>query len=496
VLHRDRADGTQVHRQGGGRQRRLPHTVDQPFDIDIGNREIPCGTGFACIQRTVNPIRQPNTTDDDGQRAGVSEHVGLVGYEDERNRVIASKFLTDEGGTNEVVVGLRGEPAVPNAMSLGPAGHTAWVSWQHLAPAWPPADVDADALWIGSGAQALTAPSVATPAAVVRQVAGMVRQFDARGAGLAHLVGHQGLGLLTERATMLGLPRSGLVSCGGAAHLLRAADGWVAASLARSDDFRSLPAWLGVDPSVDPWALVESAVRERTVADVVETAGLLGLACSAVGEMTDRRAVLVDKIGPAQPTLLRGLVVANLASLWAGPLAADILARLGAEVITVESSSRPDGARATPAFYDRLHDRSTTITLPLASAAGQAQLAELLQRVDVVIEGSRPRALAQMGIDARAVVESGPRLWVSLQSHGRSQEFAHRIGYGDDAAAAGGLVGWQSGEPRFLADAIADPLAGMSAAAAIVQLIEQGGRWLVDVSLARVAASLADCGGT
>ena len=387
---------------------------------------------------------------------------------------------------------------MPNAKSLGPDGHTAGVSWQHLAPAWPPADVDVDALWIGCGAQALTAPSVATPVDVVRHVAGLVRQLDARGAALAQLVGHQGLGLLTERATLLGLPQSGLVSCGGASHLLRGADWWFAVSLARSDDFRSLPAWLGVDadPLVDPWALVESAVRDRTVEDVVATACLLGLACSAVGEMADRRAVLVDRIGSAQPTLLGGLVVANLASLWAGPLAADILARLGAQVITVESSSRPDGARATPAFYDRLHDRCTSITLPLASADGQAQLAELLQRVDVVIEGSRPRALAQMGIDARAVVESGPRLWVSIQSHGRSQEFAHRIGYGDDAAAAGGLVGWHLGEPRFLTDALADPLAGLTAAAAIVQLIEQGGRWLVDVSLARVAASLAHRGGT
>jgi hypothetical protein len=487
-----------VHRKGGGRERRLLHTVDQPFDIDICNREIPRGIGFASMSLLVEPIWQASAADDDGQRAGVSEHVGLVGYEDERNRIIASKFLTDEGGTNEVVVSLRGEPAVPNARSLGPAGHTAWVSWQHLAPAWPPADVDVDALWIGSGAQALTAPSVATPVDVVRHVAGLVRQLDARGAALAQLVGHQGLGLLTERATLLGLPPSGLVSCGGASHLLRAADGWFAVSLARSDDFRSLPAWLGVDvdPLVDPWTVVESAVRDRTVEDVVETACLLGLACSAVGEMADRRAVLVDKIGPAQPTLLRGLVVANLASLWAGPIAANILARLGAEVITIESSSRPDGARATPAFYDRLHDRCTSITLPLASADGQAQLAELLQRVDVVIEGSRPRALTQMGIDAHAVIESGPRLWVSIQSHGRSEEFAHRIGYGDDAAAAGGLVGWHSGEPRFLADAIADPLAGLSAAAAIVQLVEQGGRWLVDVSLARVAASLADRGGT
>ena len=489
-----------MHRQGAGRQRRLPHILDQPFDIDICNRKVPCGIGLANMSRPVEPICLSNAADDDGQRTGVSEHMGVIGNEDERDRIVASKFLADEGGTNELVVGLRGEPAMPNARSLGPDGHTAGVSWQHLAPAWPPADVDVDALWIGCGAQALTAPSVATPVDVVRHVAGLVRQLDARGAALAQLVGHQGLGLLTERATLLGLPPSGLVSCGGASHLLRAVDGWFAVSLARSDDFRSLPAWLdvdaGADPLVDPWALVESAVRDRTVEDVVETAWLLGLACSAVGEMADRRAVLVDRIGPAQPTLLGDLVVVNLASLWAGPLAADILARLGAQVITVDSSSRPDGARATPAFYDRLHDRSTTITLPLASAAGQEQLAELLQRVDVVIEGSRPRALAQMGIDARAVVESGPRLWVSIQSHGRSQKFAHRIGYGDDAAAAGGLVGWHSGEPRFLADALADPLAGLSAAAAVVQLVEQGGRWMVDVSLARVAASLADRGGT
>ena len=489
-----------MHRQGAGRQRRLPHILDQPFDIDICNRKVPCGIGLANMSRPVEPICLSNAADDDGQRTGVSEHVRFIGNEDQRDRIVASKFLADKGRTNELVVGLRGEPAMPNAKSLGPDGHTAWVSWQHLAPAWPPADVDVDALWIGCGAQALTAPSVATPVDVVRHVAGLVRQLDARGAALAQLVGHQGLGLLTERATMLGLPRSGLVSCGGASHLLRAADGWFAVSLARSDDFRSLPAWLGVDAGaaslVDPWALVESAVRDRTVEDVVETACLLGLACSAVGEIVDGRAVLADRVGPAQPTSLRGRVVANLASLWAGPLAADILARLGAQVITVESSSRPDGARATPAFYDRLHDRCTSISLPLASADGQAQLAELLQRVDVVIEGSRPRALAQMGIDARAVVESGPRLWLSIQSHGRSQEFAHRIGYGDDAAAAGGLVGWQSGEPRFLADAIADPLAGLSAAAAILQLIEQGGRWLVDVSLARVAASLAHRGGT
>jgi crotonobetainyl-CoA:carnitine CoA-transferase CaiB-like acyl-CoA transferase len=65
------------------------------------------------------------------------------------------------------------------------------------------------------------------------------------------------------------------------------------------------------------------------------------------------------------------------------------------------------------------------------------------------------------------------------------------VAFGDDAAVAGGLVVDQDGLPRFCADAIADPLTGLAAADACLEALEAGGRWLLDVSMAAVAAEMA-----
>ncbi len=65
------------------------------------------------------------------------------------------------------------------------------------------------------------------------------------------------------------------------------------------------------------------------------------------------------------------------------------------------------------------------------------------------------------------------------------------MGFGDDAAVAGGLVCWQDDRPVFCADAVADPVSGLVAAAACLDALATGGRWLVDVGMAGVAAHLA-----
>src|SRR5690606_23490404 len=72
-----------------------------------------------------------------------------------------------------------------------------------------------------------------------------------------------------------------------------------------------------------------------------------------------------------------------------------------------------------------------------------------------------------------------------------------RVAFGDDAAAAGGLAvlaGDAADRPRICADAVADPLAGLHAAAAALAVHERGGGALVDVSLAGVAAAAAAIG--
>jgi crotonobetainyl-CoA:carnitine CoA-transferase CaiB-like acyl-CoA transferase len=187
-----------------------------------------------------------------------------------------------------------------------------------------------------------------------------------------------------------------------------------------------------------------------------------------------------------------GSIVVDLSALWAGPLCGDLLAGTGATVIKVESPDRPDGARRGPAaFFDLLNGRKRSVALDFRTAEGATALHALLGRADVVIEASRPRALEQLGVHAAEVVRGGgPQVWVSITGYGRT-DASSRVAFGDDAAAGGGLVVSNEGAPMFCADAVADPITGLTAANACLDALASGGRWLLDVSMAGVCAGLA-----
>ena len=212
-----------------------------------------------------------------------------------------------------------------------------------------------------------------------------------------------------------------------------------------------------------------------------------------VGEAAGSPGVSRVQLGPGPARRPTGCLVVDLSSLWAGPLCGDLLAGAGATVVKVESSRRPDGARRGPrAFFDLLNGRKQSVVLDFASPEGRRALRALLQRADVVIEASRPRALEQLGIGAADIVRAdGPQVWIAITGYGRGGDGANRIAFGDDAAAAGGLVVWHEERPMFCADALADPLTGLAAAGACLEAMAAGGRWLLDVSMAGVCAGLA-----
>ncbi len=323
--------------------------------------------------------------------------------------------------------------------------------------------------------------------------------------------GLDALALLGERAALTGLWRRGSTSCGGSCRLLPAAEGWLAVSLPRAEDMASVPAWLELDeaPATPPatWKAVAGALAHRHPDELVARAVLLGLAVARVGEAagtgpgapggvarTASGGVARTELGAAPRRAPEGLLVVDLSALWAGPLCGDLLAAAGASVVKVESTARPDGARRGPAaFFDLLNARKRSVALDLGRTEGAAQLRALVARADVVIEASRPRALEQLGLRAAELVAGGgPQVWVSVTGHGRAGAGAGRVGFGDDAAAAGGLVVRADGDPTpmFCADAVADPLSGLAAAGACLEALRRGGRWLLDVSMAQVCAGL------
>jgi crotonobetainyl-CoA:carnitine CoA-transferase CaiB-like acyl-CoA transferase len=193
---------------------------------------------------------------------------------------------------------------------------------------------------------------------------------------------------------------------------------------------------------------------------------------------------------------LSELRVVDLSSLWAGPLTARVLSDAGAAVTKVESVTRPDGARETPGFYRYLHPaEQSNVVVDLSTALGRAQLHELIEAADVVIEASRPRALEQLGSGPDQVQPKSGRVWLSITGYGRRGPGADWIAFGDDAAVAGGLTATtNAGEPVFCGDAVADPVTGLFGAAAVLRSLAAGGGHLIDLALAGAAAAVARAG--
>ncbi len=373
------------------------------------------------------------------------------------------------------------------------------------------------AAWAASGLAWLSGrpegPGLGGPSTLIEGVAAWSDELSARSSALGRPVVVDPLALLAERAALTGMVRGGQVSCGGGSRLLRCADTWVAASLSRASDWELVAAWLGRPEPVPEgdWAQVGEGVAARPAEELRAGAELVGLPVAVLGERRpdpggapppNRRrgapegihGIHPRRIGPA-PALrsCTGLVVVDLSSLWAGPVVGRLLRQAGARVVKVESTSRPDGARTGSArFYRRLNGGKESVALDFTSGTGRRQLAAVVAGADVVITGSRPRALEQLGLDVDSLVRRGrPRVWLSITGYGATGASARRVAFGDDAAVAGGLVVTDEHGPCFCGDAIADPLSGLASTVAVLGALTSDGAWVLDASMADIAGGLA-----
>ena len=369
--------------------------------------------------------------------------------------------------------------------------------------------------WAASGAMALTgqpdgAP-VASPAPVFAMLGAVTEQLAQATRDTGKQVRADPPELITGRAALSGFTRRGLVSAGGSSFLLPSVDGWCAVTLSRPDDLAAVPAILGAlgldGAGLDRARLADvarsalaAAALARPAEDLASAAQLLGVPAAALPTAALPAPAgwppwRVTRIAPPSARArLTGAVVADLSGMWAGPLCARLLGLAGADVIKVESPDRPDGARSgNREFFDWLHAGHRSLAVDFRTGAGRTALAALLNVADVVIEASRPRALAALGLAPDMIPHRGGQVWLSITGYGRATP--ERVAFGDDAAVAGGLTGWTSGrsapEPVFCADAIADPLTGVCGALAVARSLAAGGGELIDMSMREIAAAFA-----
>src|SRR6266511_4238748 len=125
---------------------------------------------------------------------------------------------------------------------------------------------------------------------------------------------------------------------------------------------------------------------------------------------------------------LQGITVVEIAQNLAGPIAAEILAHLGAEVIKVERPEGDDARRWGPPFWKgvspgflAVNANKRSITLDLKDAEAAAWLADFIGQADVLVQNLRPGSLEELGLGAAALLARHPRLiYCSVWAFGAS----------------------------------------------------------------------------
>ena len=194
---------------------------------------------------------------------------------------------------------------------------------------------------------------------------------------------------------------------------------------------------------------------------------------------------------------LDGLRVLDVATLFAGPLAATMLGDFGADVIKIEHP-RGDPVRLHGSAKDGVNlwwkviaRNKRSVTLYLGHPDGQKILRRLAAKADVLIENFRPGTLERWGLDYESLAADNPGLVLArVTGFGQFGPYAGRPGFGTLAEAMSGfahVTGEPDGPPTLPPFGLADGIAGLTAAFAIMTALrarEQTGRGqVVDLAI-------------
>ncbi|WP_326595054.1 CaiB/BaiF CoA transferase family protein [Streptomyces sp. NBC_01803] len=186
-----------------------------------------------------------------------------------------------------------------------------------------------------------------------------------------------------------------------------------------------------------------------------------------------------DSVPESGPAALAGLRVIDLATLFAGPLAATMLGDFGADVIKVEHPRRPDPSRGhgpgkdgVGLWWKLLGRNKRTVTLDLSTPGGRDVLLMMAAEADVIIENFRPGTLEKWHLGWAELAAVNPRLVLArVTGFGQLGPYARRPGFGTLAEAMSGfaaITGEPDGPPTLPPFGLADSIAALTTAYAVM----------------------------
>jgi glutaryl-CoA transferase len=203
---------------------------------------------------------------------------------------------------------------------------------------------------------------------------------------------------------------------------------------------------------------------------------------------------------------LEGIRVFDMSRVLAGPTCSQLLGDLGADIIKIERPREGDDTRkwgppflkdaagrdtSESSYYLSANRAKRSLTLDFTKAEGLDIALRLIAQSDVLLENYRVGTLAKHGLGYDRLHGRFPRLlYCSLTGFGQTGPYAARPGYDFLAQAMGGIMSLQGepeGEPMKGAVAMADLMAGMYSAVAILAALHHRDRTgegqLIDMAL-------------
>lgn len=178
------------------------------------------------------------------------------------------------------------------------------------------------------------------------------------------------------------------------------------------------------------------------------------------------------------PSLLQGIRVLDFTSVVSGPVCTNTLATLGAEVVKIEppkgdplrwaGPDRPDGRSA---HFMQVNSGKKSVVLNLQAPDDLQACLKLAATADVVVENFRPGVMDRLGLgyDAiRSIKEDV--IYASISGFGPDGPWSRMRAYDSMIQALSGFMTIQGGkgDPELIQCAVADKIAGRTAAEAIL----------------------------
>ena len=194
---------------------------------------------------------------------------------------------------------------------------------------------------------------------------------------------------------------------------------------------------------------------------------------------------------------LEGTTVIDCSTVYAGPMAAQVLGDFGAEVIKVEhpefgDAIRGHGQHPEPLAYKWLNRNKRSVGIDLHEEAGQAVAAGLAAGADVLVENFRPGTLERWNLGPDRLHELNEDLVVvRVTGFGQTGPYRDRPGFGSLAEGMSGfaaVTGQPDGPPTLPSLGLADFSCALGAAFATMLAlywrdVAGGSGQVIDMSL-------------